>query len=163
MVEDIRKELPALRQPYDKSIWVYPSRSFNLGPQTTSSPHKDVTNLALSWCSIMAIGNFDPKLGGHLVLKELGLVVEFPPSSTILIPSALITHYNTPVKDNETRFSIVQYVAGGLFRWAANGFKTDKAWRDKATAEMKEQRERDDAERWEIFLDMFMKYEELIV
>ena len=97
------------------------------------------------------------------MLEDLGLVVEFPPSSTILIPSALITHCNTPIEDNETHFSIVQYVAGGLFRWAANGFKMDKVWHDKSTAEMKEQRERDDAERWEKFLDMFMKYEELIV
>jgi hypothetical protein len=97
------------------------------------------------------------------VLEDLGLVVEFPPSLTILIPSALITHYNTPIKDNETCFSIVQYVTGGLFRWAANGFKTDKVWRDEGTAEMKEQRERDNTERWEKFLDMFTKYEELIV
>ena len=161
-VEDIRKELPSLRQPYDEAVGVYPSRSFNLGPQTTSSPHKDVANLASSWCSITAIGKFDPKLGGHLILEEIGLVVEFPPSSTILIPSALITHHNTPVNDNETRFSIVQYAAGGLFRWAANGFKTDRAWHENATAEMKEQRRRDDAERWQKFLNMFTKYEELI-
>jgi hypothetical protein len=96
------------------------------------------------------------------VLEELGLVIEFPPSSTILIPSALLTHYNIPVKDHEIRFSIVQYVAGGLFRWAANGFMTDKAWHEKATAEMKEQRKRDDAKRWGNFLDMFTTYDELI-
>ena len=89
--------------------------------------------------------------------------MEFPPSSTILIPSALITHHNMPVNDNETHFSIVQYAAGGLFRWAVNGFKTDRAWHENATAEMQGQRRRDDAERWEKFLNMFTKYEELIV
>jgi hypothetical protein len=88
--------------------------------------------------------------------------VEFPPSSTILIPSALVTHYNMPVMDNETHFSIVQYAPGGLFRWAMNGFKADKAWHKNATTEMKDQRWRDDAERWENFLNMFTKYEELI-
>lgn len=161
-VENIRKELPALRQPYDEAVGVYPSRSFNLGPQTMSSPHKDVANLASSWCSITPIGKFDPKLGGHLVLEELGLVVEFPPSSTILIPSALITHHNIPVKDHETRFSIVQYAAGGLFRWAANGFMTDKTWHEKATADMKKQRKTDDTKRWGDFLNMFTMYNELI-
>ena len=161
-VEDIQKELLALRQPYDEAVSVYPSCSFNLGPQTMSSPHKDITNLTSSWCLITAIGNFDPKFRGHLILEEIGLIVEFPPSSTILIPSALIMHHNTPVKDNETCFYIVQYAAGGLFRWAANGFKMDRAWHENATAEMNEQRWRDDAERWEKFLNMFTKYEELI-
>ena len=161
-VKDIRKELPALRQRYDERVGVYPSRSFNLGPQTMSSPHKDIANLAPSWCSITSISDFDLKLGGHLVLKELGLIVEFLPSSTILIPSALITHHNLPVRDHKMRYSIVQYAAGGLFRWAANGFKTDKAWREKATAEMKDQRKRDDKNRWANFVDMFTMYDELI-
>ena len=57
----------------------------------------------------------------------------------------------------------MQYAAGGLFRWAVNGFKMDRAWHENATAEMQGQRRRDDAERWEKFLNMFTKYEELIV
>ena len=56
----------------------------------------------------------------------------------------------------------MQYVAGGLFRWAANGFMTDKAWHEKATAEMKEQRKRNDAKRWGNFLDKFTTYDELM-
>ena len=94
--------------------------------------------------------------------RGASLVIEFPPSSTILIPSALLTHYNIPVKDHEVWFSIVQYVAGGLFRWAANGFMTDKAWHEKATAEMKEQKKRNDAKRWGNFLDKFTTYDELM-
>jgi hypothetical protein len=89
--------------------------------------------------------------------------VEFPPSSTILIPSALITHYNTPVKDNETRFSIVQYVQGAYLGGLRMGSRQIRHGMKMLPAEMKEQRERDDAERWEKFLDMFTKYEELIV
>ena len=96
------------------------------------------------------------------MLEELGLLVEFPPSSTILIPSALITHHNLPIKGHEACYSIVQYAAGGLFRWAANGFKTDKVWHGKATAEMKEQRKTDDENRWANFVDMFTAYDELI-
>ena len=155
--------MPGLRQPYDESVGVYPCRSFNLGPQTVSSPHKDVTNLAPGWCSITAIRNFDTKLGGRLVLEELGLEVKFPPSSTILIPSALITHYNTPIQAHETHFSIIQYAAGGLFRWAENGYMMDKTWNETATVEEKEQRWRDDAERTRKWLEKFTTYDELIM
>jgi hypothetical protein len=83
-----------------------------------SLPHTDEENLAQSWCSTTPLGAFDSKKGGHLVLWDLGLVIDFPAGSTVLIPSALILHSNTSIQDGETRFSIVQYVGGGLFRWA---------------------------------------------
>jgi len=35
----------------------------------------------------------DPKKGGHLILWDCGLVVEFPPGSTILIPSRIPTSW----------------------------------------------------------------------
>ncbi|KAJ3886728.1 hypothetical protein GG344DRAFT_69418 [Lentinula edodes] len=49
--------------------------------------------------------------GGHLVLWDLGLVIRFPPGSTILFPSSLITHSTIPIQEGETR---------------ANGFQSDK-------------------------------------
>ena len=97
------------------------------------------------------------------MLEELGLEVEFPPSSTILIPLALITHYNTPIQAHETCFSIVQYAAGGLFRWAKNRYMTDKTWNEMAMVEEKEQRQRDDAERMRKWLEKFTTYDELIM
>ena len=101
-------------------------------------------------------------MGGHLVLKDLGIVVEFPPGSTILIPSTLITHYNTPVRPHETRFSIVQYAAGGLFRWVENGFKTDAAWEAGASRATAEARKRSDQQRWRGALSAFTTLHELI-
>lgn len=59
-----------------------------------------------------------------MVLWDFGLVVDFPAGSTVLIPSAIVVHSNTMIKSSETRFSIVQYVAGGLFRWVENGYST---------------------------------------
>ena len=97
-MDAIKAKSPSLKRPYDNSLGVYPCQSFNLGKQTASYPHVDVANLAQSWCSITPICSFDPKVGGHLVLKDLGLVVEFPPGTTILIPSTLITHSNTPIR-----------------------------------------------------------------
>jgi hypothetical protein len=116
--EDKSKPHKSLRRPYDNQLGVYPSRSINLGFQSTSHPHTDEENLAQSWCSVTPVGLFNAKQGGHLVLWDLGLAIDFPAGSTALIPSALILHSNTSIQDRETRFSIVQYVGGGLFRWA---------------------------------------------
>jgi hypothetical protein len=70
--------------------------SFNLGPQTVCLRHVDSKNLPVGWCAVTALGNFDYRKGGHLVLWELKLVIEFPAGSTILIPSAIIQHSNNP-------------------------------------------------------------------
>ena len=73
------------------------------------------------------------------MLWDLGLVMEFPPNSTILIPSSLVIHSNTPVQPDKVRYSIVQYASGHLFRWAKNGYLTDKQWFQEATGKDKEQ------------------------
>jgi hypothetical protein len=90
--------------------------------------HRDTQNCPFGWCAITALGDFDYTLGGHLILWELKLIIEFPHGHTVLIPSATITHSNTPVKGNiATRVSITQYCAGSIFRYVDNGFRTDKA------------------------------------
>ncbi|KAH6880232.1 hypothetical protein BKA70DRAFT_1239023 [Coprinopsis sp. MPI-PUGE-AT-0042] len=114
---------PSLRRPFLGSV--YPAATFNFGPRTTCVPHIDHANLPFGWCAISSLGTFDPAQGGHLVLKELRLVIEFPPGSVILIPSAVVTHGNTPVSSDEKRYSFTQYAAGGLFRWVEHGFQTD--------------------------------------
>ena len=80
-------------------------------------------NLPFGWCAITALGPFDPTHGGHLVLWDLKIVIEFPPGSTILIPSATLRHSNMAIQPGEKRFSITQYTAGGLFRWVDHGFQ----------------------------------------
>lgn len=91
--------------------------------------HTDTGNKANGLCAITAIGQFDSKKGGHLILEQLRLVIEFPPGATILIPSATVTHGNTPIQENETRMSVTQYAAGGLFRWVRYGFQSEKKLR----------------------------------
>jgi hypothetical protein len=71
-------------------------------------------------------------------------VVEFPPGSTVLIPSAILSHSNVDINEGEKRYSFTQYASGGLFRWVENGFKSgsryvsklkgSKAEKDKAKA-----------------------------
>ncbi|KAF9058659.1 hypothetical protein BDP27DRAFT_1432457 [Rhodocollybia butyracea] len=50
----------------------------------------------------------------HLVLWNLGLVIRFPPSSSILFPRALVTHSRLHGKEKGTRCAVVQYFSGGL-------------------------------------------------
>lgn len=93
--------------------------TFNFGPQTATLPHKDLKNLSWGWCSVTSFGTYDPTEGGHLVLWDLGLVVEFPPYSTIFLPSAIIMHSNTSIREHETRLTVTQYSSAGLFSWLA--------------------------------------------
>ncbi|KAJ6599613.1 hypothetical protein B0H10DRAFT_2322761, partial [Mycena sp. CBHHK59/15] len=42
------------------------------------------------------------------------------------MPSGCVDHGNTPLQPGETRTSMTQYAAGGLFRWVAYGFQSAK-------------------------------------
>ncbi|KAF8056176.1 hypothetical protein FPV67DRAFT_1432152, partial [Lyophyllum atratum] len=103
---------------------IFPACTFNCGPRTYTFRHVDAGNLSCGICALTALGRYDPKLGGHLILYSLKLVIEFPPGSTALIPSGAVEHGNTPVGQGETRLSFTQYAAGGLFRWVSYGFQT---------------------------------------
>jgi hypothetical protein len=58
-----------------------------------------------------------------LVLWDLGLVIEFPPGSTIFIPSASLEHSNASIQKEEQHYSFMQYTAGGTFWWVDYGFR----------------------------------------
>ncbi|KAJ7791276.1 hypothetical protein B0H14DRAFT_3500617 [Mycena olivaceomarginata] len=123
--------------------------------------HRDVCNLPFGWCAVQSLGNFDPHLGGHLVLWDLKLVVEFPAGALILLPSATIAHSNVPVQDGDERVSFTQFTAGGLFRYTDHGFRTqaELAAEDPVEYErVMEQRER----RWKKGLGLFSTVEDLV-
>ncbi|KAJ7369101.1 hypothetical protein DFH08DRAFT_677844, partial [Mycena albidolilacea] len=97
-------------------------------------PHTDFGNKADGMYLIGELGCFDPNEGGHLILWDYDLIVCFPPGCSILIPSAVVTHSNTPIQDGEEHFSLIQYSAGAPSHWVANRFQTDLSWRAFATA-----------------------------
>ncbi|KAJ7029476.1 hypothetical protein C8F04DRAFT_1264932 [Mycena alexandri] len=114
------------------------------------------------FCPVTSAGKFDHKLGGHIYLGQLRLVIEFPSGATAIIPSDCVDHGNTPIQANETRFSITQFAAGGLFCWVEYGFQTAKSLLAQAGGQV----ERDafdgvPGSRWQWALSLFSKVDEL--
>ncbi|KAJ6484705.1 hypothetical protein C8R45DRAFT_803409, partial [Mycena sanguinolenta] len=110
---------PELSHPFRNSV--FPSVTFNLGPQVITAEHIDFLNNPYGMCAVTSAGRFDYKKGGHIYIKQLKTVCEFPSGSTILLLSGTCAHGNTPIQAGETRYSMTQYAAGTLFRWAAYG------------------------------------------
>jgi hypothetical protein len=147
------EKYPHLRRNFKNSI--FPCTTVNFGPNTCTFDHTDSANLPFGWCAITALGKFDPKLGGHLVLWDLKLVIEFPPGSTILIPSATLRHSNIAIQPGETRYSFTQYAAGALFRWVDQDFQPSKSYyADRSEGQMKEMRRKSER-RWEEGIQLF--------
>lgn len=135
-LEEVKRSKPSLRYPYRDNPFA--AVTFNIGPKVCTVPHKDVMNLSWGWCAVTSLGCYDPKKGGHLVLWDLKLAVEFPPFSTIMLPSAIMKHSNTSIGPTERRSSVTQYNASGLFCWVAHGNslkagrkKSGQAWWDR--------------------------------
>jgi hypothetical protein len=116
---------PALQRNFLRKFSAFAAATLNFGPSTVTFPHIDALNLAWGWCTVTALGFFNPDHGGHLVLWDLRLIIRFPPGSTILIPSAILRHSNIGIPPTETRYSFTQYTAAGLIRWVDNGFKSN--------------------------------------
>ncbi|KAJ6552424.1 hypothetical protein DFH09DRAFT_1319176 [Mycena vulgaris] len=148
-----------LSRPFLNGIWS--ACTFNLGPRTCALGHRDFANLAFGWCAITALGDFDYTKGGHLILWDCRLVLEFPPGTTILIPSAALFHSNIPISDGERRYSFTQYTAGGLFRWVEHGFQSEESYFESLSPE-DAARERAEAKaRWAMGAGLFSTLDEL--
>ncbi|KAH9020249.1 hypothetical protein EDB83DRAFT_2231689 [Lactarius deliciosus] len=146
--------------PYpNKSVFM--ATTVNLGDKVVTVRHKDQANLPNGLCAVVSMGNYDHTHGGHLVLHELKLIMEFPPGYVIFLPSASITHSNIGVSDNEWRSSITYYTAGSLFRWAAYRFKTEKQLREQDPGHFKRMIDEREA-RWKDAVNLFSRHEELI-
>ncbi|KAF8191904.1 hypothetical protein K438DRAFT_1590627 [Mycena galopus ATCC 62051] len=116
---------PELEQPFRNSV--FPTVTFNLGPDVVTPEHLDMLNNPSGLCAVSSAGKFNHHKGGHIYLKQLKLACEFPSGSTVLLLSGACEHGNTPIQKNETHYSITQYAAGALFRWAAYGYQSVKS------------------------------------
>ncbi|KAJ7017670.1 hypothetical protein C8F04DRAFT_1214960 [Mycena alexandri] len=151
---------PDLAHLFTNSI--FPAATFNCGPDAVSFDHCDFLNLVHGLCPVTSGGKFNHKRGGHMYLKQLRLVIEFPSGASVAIPSGCVDHGNTPIQPGETRHSITQYAAGGLFRWAAYGYQSAKTL--SATKEGRAVKAAFDGKpgaRWEWAMGLFSKVDEL--
>jgi hypothetical protein len=103
-----------------------PTVAFNLGNRVATKSHIDSRNCPFGWCTITALGDFDASKGGHLVLWDFGIILEFPAGACVCLPSVLVTHSNISTNTNEIRMSFTQYCSGEIFRHIENGFTTDR-------------------------------------
>lgn len=140
--------------------------SFNLGPVATSKRHTDLKNFAGGICVIGALGSFNHETSGHLVLVEAKLILEFMDGDLAVLPSAALTHANTPIRrgvpgfEDEWRMSIVQYTSGGLLRWLWQGEKlADKTPLSKSA---RDARNAEGRARWTEALDLFPTLEGIL-
>ncbi|KAL0565683.1 hypothetical protein V5O48_016337, partial [Marasmius crinis-equi] len=120
---------PTLKTAFgDKSAFAACHFNFH---NVVTVPHRDFKNLVFGMCMVYASGDYDYREGGHLILWDLGLVIEFPPGSFIFLPSALLEHSNVCIRDGERRSSMVLFSASGLFRWVHNGGMSDTKFEDR--------------------------------
>lgn len=159
-LDPLLKKQPHLKKNFDKSIFT--SAAFNFGPNVCTCSHRDCMNCPFGWCAIQSLGRFDHTLGGHLVLEDLRLLIEFPPGCLILIPSAVLIHANTTIRPGELRASFTQYAAGGLFRYVDNGFQTQDELRASISPGEFDARMKEKETRWKRGLSMYSTMEDLL-
>ncbi|KAJ6515211.1 hypothetical protein C8R45DRAFT_811467, partial [Mycena sanguinolenta] len=122
VLQGILANQPELCMPFHNSV--FPTVTFNLGPKVVTAEHLDFLNNPFGMCAVTSAGRFDHTKGGHIYLKQLKTVCQFPSGSTVLLLSGTCEHGNTPIQKTETRYSMTQYAAGALFRWAAYGHQS---------------------------------------
>ncbi|KAJ4474047.1 hypothetical protein C8J55DRAFT_433510 [Lentinula edodes] len=153
------KELrPEFMPNFDNSV--YSCMTVNFGPQTWTYIHIDSKNDPCLPCAVTSGGKYNWKLGGHMVLWDFGVILEFPPGTTILLSSAFLRHSNIPVSKGETRVSVTQYSAGSIRQWLEYGGRTEEALlTEDPEAYAREMAKRNS--RWKDTLDMYSTIEEL--
>ncbi|KAJ7029037.1 hypothetical protein C8F04DRAFT_923080, partial [Mycena alexandri] len=126
---------PDLLYPSDSSV--FSAATFELGGPHRRSLALGVAHryLPSAWSVLMALGKFNSRRGGHVILWELGFVVRFPAGSSILLPTGLIHYSFVRVRAGETRYSVLQYTGSGIPRWFRNGQNTDVEFAMKADEE----------------------------
>lgn len=111
LVQSIFKESP------------FPTMSINDGPHATAEVHRDAHNLIWGLCVLGIFGSFNKQTSGQLICHEAAFIMELKHGDVFFFPSGGISHENAPLRKGETRYSLVQYMAGGHLRWIWQGHR----------------------------------------
>jgi hypothetical protein len=160
LAADLEKHDPGLNRPFRNAVFM--AATFNLSANTVTIPHRDWRNVFNGWCAVYAMGSFNYKRRGLLVLHDFKLIIQFPPGAIFLIPSAACTHSNSSIRVDlgESRYSFTCYTAGALFRWRDYGYRTEVQFRQENEEEL-EKVKRAHVVRRERAINLFSKYDEL--
>ncbi|KAK7001860.1 hypothetical protein R3P38DRAFT_2381067, partial [Favolaschia claudopus] len=132
--EDMLRHNPNAYYPNEASV--FPAATMELGgPHFNIHDHRgDLRDMEpAGWNILTALGKYSAFRGGHVIFWELGLVIQFPPGSSILLPAGLIHYSFVKVDDHETRFSMLQWAGAGVRRFLDNGGRLDMEFAAKAT------------------------------
>ncbi|KAJ7271755.1 hypothetical protein C8J57DRAFT_1064979, partial [Mycena rebaudengoi] len=141
---------------------VFPAATFNCGPSAVTNEHADYLNVIHGLCGVSATGKFDHRRGGAFFMKQIKLLIDFPAGSSMLVPSAFMDHGNTPIEAGESRCSMTQYAAGGLFRWVQYGCRSRASLLSQPGGkELVASFNGVPRSRWKWALDLFSKVDEL--
>ena len=115
------EQSPDLKRYVSKSV--FPTASFEFSNGRQCRVHHCHPNGSVGWCTLFAGGEYDPSTGGHLYLPQVQLLIEFPPGTSILIPSTIV-YGILPVASSQTRYTFSQYIPVDIIRYIDNGFRT---------------------------------------
>lgn len=144
----VHDEQPKLSRNFYNSV--YPMASFNF-VDAVCDPHLDVHDDPCVPCVVRADGTYDYKRGGHFLLLDLGLVIEFPPGTSILVSSAAFEHGNCRIAEGEERSSWTQYMHGGMTRYVEYGCRLEGDLSPLELQRMKEKNRARPVENLELF------------
>ncbi|KAE9385964.1 hypothetical protein BT96DRAFT_799904, partial [Gymnopus androsaceus JB14] len=116
--------------------------------------HEDWYNILFGMCAVYSSGHFDHTCSGHFIAWSLGVVTQFLPACALYVPSACVTHANTPIAGHETRSSIAFFMSAGLARWYQNGYMSDKEYKERASVEQVQVWNASRAKLWEVGLEL---------
>ena len=125
MLNDLCAHNSSVTRPFDQSAFavtqfIPDTASTALEEEGTPDPEPTPT-----WCAHVALGNYDPTMGGHVVLWDLKVLVEFPPGCVVLLPSTTLLPERpittTLGEVGELRRSFTQFTPRELLRWVERG------------------------------------------
>ncbi|KAJ7653364.1 hypothetical protein DFH06DRAFT_994472, partial [Mycena polygramma] len=112
---------PNLRREFEG---IFPAAEFDLG-ELGSAPRLQDRDLLQGWRAVTALGTYNSRHGGDIVLWDEGWIIRFPPGFTILFPAALMRYSFVDVLPGEKQYTFSQYTPAGLHRYITNGYRSD--------------------------------------
>ncbi|KAJ7664811.1 hypothetical protein B0H17DRAFT_848388, partial [Mycena rosella] len=94
----------------------FASAEYDLGDLGSALQLQD-RDLLQGWRALTALGTYDSRYGGDLVLWDDGFVVRFPPGAIVLFPAALMCYLFVGVRPGEKQYMFSQSSTAGLYQY----------------------------------------------